>query len=238
MLSSILILFLSILLFEKKIKLRPCTSLTIKILNKEKEQIISIKDIRTNDLEIKSRGLLTEINCLEILSSIKSSPYISKALCYKTWLRGINLEILLRKPIARLQFANNADVYLDILGEIFPISRHFSLRVPIVEVKRENLKLEKNLKNNKYGIMLFSLLQYIHSNDFLNAQIAHVVVTAEGNINLYTQVGGECIEFGKPDDFTKKFAKLMLYYKKIVPYKGWYKYKRINLEFENQIVCE
>jgi cell division protein FtsQ len=238
MLLGVMLLFISILEFEKKIKSRPCTALNIRILNKEKDQIISIKDIKTNDLDNKCKALIKEVNCLDILNSIKNNVYVSKAVCYKTWLGTVTVEILLRRPIARLQFKNNADAYLDTLGEVIPISHHFTFRVPIVEVKKDNLRMGKNLNHNNYGALLFSLLNYIHINHFLKAQIAHIVINQDGNIYLYTQVGGECIEFGKPGDFTKKFAKLMLYYKKIVPYKGWNKYKRINLEFENQIVCE
>lgn len=238
MLSGIILLFTSILVFEKKMNSKFCTFLNIKILNKEEDQIISIKDLKTNDVDNKCRGLLKEVNCLDILNNIRNNAYVSKAFCYKTCSGAVNIEVLLRKPIARLQFANKADAYLDTLGEVIPISHHFSFRVPIVEIKKNNLEIKKNLKYDEYGIMLFSLLHHIYSNDFLNAQIAYILVRPEGNIDLYSQVGGECIEFGKPNDFAKKFAKLILYYKKIVPYKGWHKYKRINLEFENQIVCE
>ena len=51
-------------------------------------------------------------------------------------------------------------------------------------------------------------------------------------------VGSQIIYFGTIDNYKKKFKKLEATYKKGFLYKGWNKYKSINLKFENQVECE
>jgi len=36
----------------------------------------------------------------------------------------------------------------------------------------------------------------------------------------------------------EKFRKLMVFYKEILPQKGWTRYERVNLKYEGQVVAE
>jgi cell division protein FtsQ len=55
---------------------------------------------------------------------------------------------------------------------------------------------------------------------------------------MFPQVGGQLIEFGKPENLELKFKKLRIFYKEILPEKGWNAYERVNLEYEGQIIAE
>ena len=55
---------------------------------------------------------------------------------------------------------------------------------------------------------------------------------------MFPQVGGQLIEFGKPENLESKFKKLMIFYKEILPKHGWNAYERVNLEYEGQIIAE
>ena len=46
------------------------------------------------------------------------------------------------------------------------------------------------------------------------------------------------IEFGKAEQIEEKFSKLAIFYQKILPFKGWNTYNRVNLKYFNQIDCE
>ena len=46
------------------------------------------------------------------------------------------------------------------------------------------------------------------------------------------------IYFGNTDNMEIKFKKLELFYKNILPTKGWNYYESVNLKFKNQIVCK
>jgi len=51
-------------------------------------------------------------------------------------------------------------------------------------------------------------------------------------------VTGQLVEFGAPEDYEAKFSKLMVFYKEILPQKGWTKYERVNLKFEGQVIAQ
>ena len=63
-------------------------------------------------------------------------------------------------------------------------------------------------------------------------------VNAEQDIELVPRVGTQRIVLGDADSIERKFRKLELFYKQIVPRVGWDAYKTVNLKFANQIVCE
>ncbi len=63
-------------------------------------------------------------------------------------------------------------------------------------------------------------------------------INAEGKISIFPQVTGQKVEFGKAENIEEKFKKLMIFYKEILPQRGWTKYERVNLEYEGQVIAE
>ncbi len=88
------------------------------------------------------------------------------------------------------------------------------------------------------GKPYIELIKYIDEDKFWKAQIAQISVDKKGEMTMYTQVGGEVIVFGKPEEIEVKFKKLTAYYKEVIPVKGFNRYKTVNLKFKDQIVCE
>lgn len=48
---------------------------------------------------------------------------------------------------------------------------------------------------------------------------------------------GQIVEFGTPVNYEDKLHKLMVFYKDILPQKGWTKYEKVNLNYEGQIIA-
>ena len=78
----------------------------------------------------------------------------------------------------------------------------------------------------------------IDEDEFWRAQIAGVIVEKDGDIRMLPQVTKQNVHFGQPEDLDEKFMKLKVFYKEILPNKGWNTYQTVNLKFKNQIVCE
>jgi cell division protein FtsQ len=51
-------------------------------------------------------------------------------------------------------------------------------------------------------------------------------------------MGRTYIDFGLPIHIETKFKKLALFYKKIIPNKGWDTYSWIHLKYKNQVICD
>jgi cell division protein FtsQ len=145
----------------------------------------------------------------------------------------------LRRPVARLVRNDGPDGYIAEDGTIMPVSEKFTARVLLVTgpyVKK--LLQQSDLTASEEGKQLLELITLIREDDFWNAQIAQLDVNHKGRITFLTQVGDERIEFGYAETPEVKLKKLMIFYKEILPRVGWNKYKRVNLEYEGQIVAE
>ncbi|MBO6763035.1 MAG: cell division protein FtsQ, partial [Roseivirga sp.] len=69
-------------------------------------------------------------------------------------------------------------------------------------------------------------------------QIGHIDINSKGKVVMYPQVGDQRLEFGYAEDLERKFKKLEIFFKQIMPSKGWNIYERVNVEYKDQIICE
>ena len=84
---------------------------------------------------------------------------------------------------------------------------------------------------------LLPLVTYLNGDSFLSAQIDQIYVNAIGELSMIPRVGDQVIIFGDPDDYQIKFRNLKALYTEGFKNGGWGRYKTINVEFRNQIVC-
>lgn len=168
---------------------------------------------------------------------VEANPFVKDAQVYRDLKGNLQVRVEQSKPIARLFIDGKKDQYIDSDGRVLPVNAKHTARVPLMETEFE-FGWESNLNESKYGTQVFELLKYIENNEFWKAQIAHILIKKDGEIEMFPQVTKQTIAFGMPEDFDSKFSKLMTFYKEILPKKGWNTYDRVNLKFENQIICE
>lgn len=235
------ILCLSIIFVEHKRSTLACRTVDITIQDhpgqsfiSSKEILESLKSIHKNiDLE---KNLLKEIDIYAIHHQLKNHPLIKRVLVYKTCSGGLKIWIESKYFIGRLislAEPNGWQVYVDEMGSFIKIKG--LLIVGILIISRKNIDTnQKKLTNKK----LLKLLHYLDKDAFWKRQITSLEIKDNGTVTFGTQIGGHTIEFGCPDQIEHKFEKLRLFYKEVIPYKGWHTYSRINLAFKNQLICE
>ena len=115
-----------------------------------------------------------------------------------------------------------------------PVTDKFTSRVLLVT--RENNQELPDFQGKEKSLV--KLLIEISKDSFLKSQITQIDIRKNRNIYLYPQVGKQVIEFGRCVNIKDKLKRLKIFYKEIIPRKGWNAYKKINLRFDNQIICE
>lgn len=168
---------------------------------------------------------------------VESNPFVKDAQVFRDLKGNLEVKVVQSKPIARLFIDGKNDRYIDSEGNILPVNARHTARVPLLETDFE-FSWEENLKESNYGKEVFELLTFIEQDKFWKAQIAGLLIKKDGEVELFPQVTKQKVEFGLPEDIERKFSKLMTFYKEILPKKGWNTYDRVNLKFENQIICE
>lgn len=218
-----------------------------------KEIAISIENINDNHFidEADVRELMQfnqenligasmgNIKLKEIEEKIKSSKFIEDAELYSDLKGNLLVKVELRRPIARIIRNDGPDGYIAEDGTVMPVSEKFTSRVVLISgAYAPTILRMDNLNTTEDGKQLMEMLNFIRENDFWSAQIAQIDINSKKTVNLFPQVGDETIEFGTMENQEAKFKKLMIFYKEILPVKGWNKYKRVNVEYEGQIVAE
>ena len=216
--------------------------LSVKIKNSANNHFLEESDImELMQLNMQSlRGASSErVKLKDIEKKIKKDPFIESAEMY-TDLRGnLIVSVELRRPIARIVRNDGPDGYIAEDGTVMPVSEKFTARVLLVSGAYVKALLKQtNLNMTVEGAALIHLINTLRADEFWNAQIAQLDIDSNGNISLLPQIGDVRIEFGKAGDEQTKLKKLMIFYKEILPRVGWNKYKRVNLEYEGQLIAE
>ncbi len=227
---------------EKQQQAKVCTKINISIENTLANYFINDADIVNLMTNGGREPLIGEyyrnIELKNLEKRIKTNKFIRSCQVSKDLKGELSVEIRQRRPIARVVQRYAPDAYISDQGEVLPLSDRYTARVVLIEADHAESLIEKDLPQTQYGKAFFELLQFIDSDKFWKAQIAQVYVNADGTILMYPQVGKQVIEFGTATDIGRKFDKLKIFYKQIIPVKGWNRYSRVSLAYQDQIICE
>ena len=126
--------------------------------------------------------------------------------------------------------------YLDDAGGLFPLSESYTKRVLLISGK---YLVGKNNLRSKKDKNLISFIKKINEDEFWSANITHLTIEEDQNINFLPLIGDFTIEYGIPkeEDFDIKMKKINVFYKQIEQ-DNIGKYKTVSVRYSNQIVCQ
>lgn len=188
-----------------------------------KADVLSILKKKYSKIETKQ---LDEINRFSIERDMESHPFIDKAEVYTLVDGRLKIRIWQREAIFR--FLGSNGYYIDSKAELMPLSNNFTKRVPIVT---GNVSLD--LAQGE----LFEFCKYITKHDFWNKYIGQIHINNDNELVLIPIVGDFKVLMGDISNYSNKLNKLKAFLDKAQDNDIWAKYKFINLEYNNQIVC-
>ena len=201
----------------------------------DKFEILSLMTQEYSDHITESKPV--DLNPKVLEERVEKNPFISDAQIFRDLKGNLEVNVTQIKPIARIFDAAGVDRYIDEKGNIVPVNARYTARVVLMEMNK-SFGWEKNMHETRYGGDVFKLLKYIDAHSFWRAQIAHIILETNGEVTFLPQVTKQQVIFGYPDNLEKKFKKLMVFYKQILPFKNWNSYGQVSLKYENQIVCK
>ncbi len=229
-----------------------CSAINVVYIDSLNKQFVDkddlIKLIDEKDEKVLGKPMHT-LNISKLEDIIRQQPYVKSAEVYADLNGVLNVEIAQRLPVVRIINSNNTGYYIDDEGYLLPLSDKVSLRllvasgnigfnpdfdttVCIYDKQYEDHEDIQILKD------ILTLSEYINKDKFRQAQIQQIYVNKDKEFELVPLVGAQIIYLGTIEDYRQKFKKLEVTYKKGFLYKGWNKYRAINLKFKNQVICE
>jgi cell division protein FtsQ len=219
-----------------------CKDIVVELGNINDNHFLDENDVlrlvENSGVSIKGTGI-ERIDLRAIERKIKYDKHIRTAELYGDLKGNLIATVELRRPIARIVQEDGPDAYISEEGIIMGISDKFSSRVMIVSGRFVKQLLELgDLRKLEEGKRLLDMIHFVNKSQFWKAQVAQLDINSQGDIILYPQVTGQLVEFGTSENFEEKFRKLMVFYKEILPQKGWTRYERVNLKYEGQVIAE
>ncbi|MDR9456468.1 MAG: hypothetical protein RI572_03560 [Salegentibacter sp.] len=176
-----------------------------------------------NNLELTSIDKETlDLNRVEIL--LKNHDMIENAEVYLNLDGKLKADISQRKPIGRV--VGNSSFYLDKNGKVMPLSPYYSARVPLLFGFDDDNVSE-----------VYPLVNYIKNDKFLTQHITGIRRLNGGKFELEMRKLDFSVYFGKVEEIPLKFNNFKVFYKKALKDDKLDAYKKVNLQFGNQVVC-
>lgn len=166
---------------------------------------------------------ILDLNGLE--SALNSNPIIKNAQVYLSVNDELTAKVEQKKPIARV--LANTSYYIDDEGSYMPLSTSYSARVPLVTgiVDKGDLTT------------VFEVAKKVFNDEILKKHVVEIHQKQNKHINLKVRQYDFWVELGSTNQLEKKINNLKAFYKKAQKDKSLSTYAKVNLRFDNQVVC-
>ena len=161
----------------------------------------------------------------ELEKALKSNPMIKSAEVYVAVNGSLKAKIEQKTPIARV--STNASYYIDDEGFFMPLSKNYSARVPLVT----GYVNKNNLEN------VYNVARKINDDEFLRKHVIEIHQDLNGKVFLRLRKYEFLVQLGDVRFLDKKVNNLKAFYKKNLKDKTLSNYSKVNLQFENQVIC-
>lgn len=224
---------------NSKAKERTCKGIAVSI-NNDGDKIFVEKDDVLKNIEKTAHGSIVNrhtgnINLASLEKGLEASPWIRDAELYFDTKDVLHVAISERVPMARVFTTSGSSFYIDSTGAQMPLLDNYSAKLPVVTGYTPAKRL-----NNADSALMQETKQVVVtvSNDaFWNAQIGQIDITPEHKFELMPVLGSHVIRLGDGNNVADKLAKLMVFYKQVLPKAGFTKYSSLDVQFDGQIVA-
>ena len=231
--------------FDTKGKNRvACNKVNIEIADDATSGFIDAKIVKSR---LQKSGIypigveMDHIDTRRIEETLRKSPFVKTAECYKTEGGHVYISVSQRMPVIRIKAANGDDYYVDDNDCVMPTSKYTS-----------DLIIVTGSVDRWYATNFISPLgKVIMENDLWKNLIEQINVLPNHSIELVPRVGDHVVHIGRLPDgkgrsehlqairefMTRKMTRLEKFYRYGLSEVGWNKYSYIDIEFDNQIIC-
>ena len=178
--------------------------------------------IQNNDyIKCVSKDIL-DLKALE--KKLSSHEMIENSEVYISINGILKIDIKQRNPYARV--ISDPSFYIDNNGTKMPLSDNYSARVLLVHGLDDESKID----------YIFKLIKTIRDDEFLNLNVTDILIN-KSDISLRVRNCNFEVLVGDLNNLETKIKNFKAFYQKAYRDKILNNYKKVNLQFNNQIVC-
>lgn len=218
-----------------------CTKLVINVINDDSTKFVTDNGIlqELNRLKMNPLGKKrSEINLYEIERALRESDYLENVEC--VLIPTENASDTKIKPTCRMEiratqmlpvmrvFNGDQSYYVNAAGKRISATAKYFIDVPVV-----NGRFSSEFPPTR----IMPLIEYVENDSLLKSLFAMYTVRDSNNIFLIPNIYGHVVNIGNEKNYKTKLQRLLKFYKKVMPVKGWGTYDTITLKWDKQVVA-
>ena len=207
-----------------------CTRVDVEVINGDSTSFVTPSGVlgylASQGINLKGKRM-SDIDASDIEEALHLSPYLETADIVKCQDGRLLIRVSQLEPVLRV-FDGDKSYYINKSGKRMDASTYYHSDVPVVQ---------GHFTKQYPATRLLPLVNYVESDSLLRSLVTMYCVRDTNNIIIVPEISGHVINIGNADGFENKFAKLKLFYREVLPKKGWNTYDTISVKWNHQIVA-
>ena len=207
-----------------------CTGIEVQVINADSTSFVTPQGV-LNDL--KGQGIklvgkrMGDINASEIEEALRLSPYLENADIVKCQDGKVLIRVSQLVPVFRV-FDGGSSYYVNRAGKHMSATNYYHSDVPVVQ---------GHFTRKFPPTHLLPLIDYVENDSLLHSLVTMYIVRDTNNIILVPSISGHVVNIGNASGLENKFAKLKLFYREVMPKRGWNTFDTISVKWNHQVVA-
>lgn len=207
-----------------------CASVEVEVINADSTSFVTpegvLSDLEHQGLKFVGKRM-ADINASDVEDILGNSPYLEFADIVKCPEGKLLIRVSQLLPVLRV-FDGESSYYVNRAGKRMDASIYYHTDVPVVQ---------GHFTKRYPATRLLPLIDYVESDSLLHSLVTMYCVPDSNNIIIVPQISGHVINMGNATGFENKFAKLLLFYREVMPKRGWNTFDTISVKWDHQVVA-
>lgn len=208
-----------------------CTRITVQIVNRDSTVFVTEQGVQT---ELAQSGIkiigkpMWQINAARIEEVLSHSEYLENVECVKAKDGEIIIRASQLVPIMRVFDTDGTSYYVNTDGKRMNATAIYHSDVPVIQ---------GHFTRQYPATRLLPLVKYVENDSLLHTLVTMYSMRDSNNIFIVPSIYGHVVNMGNVANFENKFEKLKLFYREVLPAKGWETYDTISVKWDHQVVA-
>lgn len=208
-----------------------CTGLQINVIDSVSRGFVTKEDIDSElgDLSGKINNIRRDsINTLDIRNQLMAKDNIENVSCFFLNNGALSINVTPLMPVARVFDTKGGNYYINRDGKRMEASIRYRMDVPVII---------GDFNPNRDPSLCFPILDYLTADPDLAQLVSAIEVKKNKDIILVPRIKGHVVNLGDTKDLDNKFQRIEIFYKEVMPVKGWETYDTISVKWRGQVVA-
>lgn len=170
------------------------------------------------------------VSTLLIEQRIEALDNIERANCVVLNNREVQLDVMPIVPVARvIDTRTGENFYINAAGKAMKANPRYRVDVPVITGR---------FSESLSPVIAVPLLRHFEANPAHAALASAIAIEPNGDLVMVPRIKGHLVNLGDTSIIDNKFERLLIFYRDVLPVKGWEYYDMVSVKWDGQVVAK